>query len=202
MKPLAYRILIKKSRSIWSGFLYTYSCLVYLSQPNCRYSHHLIQTRTVEDACTIFPLFLYEKVTNVNRKQQTFMPATSSYPVDEYGRTPNINSDFIKAVEDNTSLKFSTKNADFDRGVFSPEILLNYIYAICSSQNYRSRFGEFLRLDFPRIPVTSDPDLFWRLSDLGRQLVSLHLLESPQLTHLITRYPVPGDNLVAKGCPK
>jgi hypothetical protein len=32
--------------------------------------------------------------------------------------------------------------------------------------------------------------------------VALHLLESPQLTQLLTRYPVAGDNIVQKGFPK
>jgi hypothetical protein len=32
--------------------------------------------------------------------------------------------------------------------------------------------------------------------------VALHLLESPQLARLITRYPVAGDNFVEKGLPK
>ena len=50
--------------------------------------------------------------------------------------------------------------------------------------------------------ITSNPDLFWRLSLLGGELVSLHLLELPQLAQLITRYPVPGGNLVDKGYPR
>ena len=37
---------------------------------------------------------------------------------------------------------------------------------------------------------------------LGEELVALHLLESPQLTQLLTRYPVAGDNIVEKGFPK
>ncbi|MBE3038252.1 MAG: N-6 DNA methylase, partial [Chloroflexi bacterium] len=49
---------------------------------------------------------------------------------------------------------------------------------------------------------TSNRELFRRLCELGGELVSLHLLEAPQLGKLMTRYPVPGDNRVEKGYPR
>ncbi len=65
------------------------------------------------------------------------------------------------------------------------------------------------------MPLTSDLGLFRALCGLGADLVALHLLEDDYphaswtragepcpLANLITRYPVPGDNVVAKGHPK
>lgn len=85
---------------------------------------------------------------------------------------------------------------------FGPEDIFNYIYAVFHSPTYRQRYAEFLKIDFPRVPMTSSPQLFRRLCILGEELVALHLLESPYLSQLITRYPVVGDNIVEKGFPK
>ena len=66
--------------------------------------------------------------------------------------------------------------------------LLYYLYAILNSPGYRSRYAEFLKIDFPRLPVTGNPDLFRALARLGSELGALHLLESPKLDHFITTY--------------
>jgi REP element-mobilizing transposase RayT len=83
-----------------------------------------------------------------------------------------------------------------------PEDVFHYIYAIFHSPTYRQRYAEFLKIDFPRVPLTSDRELFRRLCALGRELVGLHLLDSPAVSNLITRYPIPGDHPVEKGHPK
>jgi hypothetical protein len=64
------------------------------------------------------------------------------------------------------------------------------------------RYAEFLKSDFPRVPLTSDRELFRSLCGLGAELVALHLLESPKLSKPIARYPVTGANIVEKGFPK
>ena len=35
---------------------------------------------------------------------------------------------------------------------YSPEEILGYIYAILHAPTYRTRYAEFLRIDFPRVP--------------------------------------------------
>jgi len=85
---------------------------------------------------------------------------------------------------------------------FGPEDVFNYTYAVFHSPTYRERYAEFLKIDFPRLPLTADPALFARLCALGAELVGLHLMESPELDHLVTSFPVPGPHLVAKGHPK
>jgi hypothetical protein len=44
---------------------------------------------------------------------------------------------------------------------------------------YRSRYAEFVNIDFPRLPLTGNLELFRALARLGGELVALHLLESP-----------------------
>jgi len=100
-------------------------------------------------------------------------------------------------------------------GTFGPEDVFHYIYAVFHAPTYRERYAEFLKIDFPRVPLTSDLDLFRALCGLGADLVALHLLEDDYahaswtregqpcpLRSPITRYPLPGDNTVAKGHPK
>lgn len=69
-----------------------------------------------------------------------------------------------------------------------PEDIFHYIYAIFHSPGYRSRYAEFLKIDFPRLPLTGNLELFRALARLGGELTALHLLESPKLDHPITEY--------------
>jgi predicted helicase len=70
------------------------------------------------------------------------------------------------------------------------------MYAVFHSPIYRSRYAEFLKMDFPRLPLTSKPQLFRQLCTLGQQLVDLHLMETK--APKITGYPVAGDSNVEK----
>jgi len=72
--------------------------------------------------------------------------------------------------------------------------VFHYAYAVFHSPNYRSRYAEFLKMDFPRLPLTRDVALFRSLCASGKELVALHLME--QLPKLETSYPVAGDNMV------
>lgn len=80
----------------------------------------------------------------------------------------------------------------------SPEDIFNYAYAVFHSPTYRSRYAEFLKIDFPRLPLTSDRSLFKALCEKGAELVALHLMESPALNSLITGYPVAGTDIVER----
>jgi hypothetical protein len=47
------------------------------------------------------------------------------------------------------------------------------------SPTYRERYAEFLKIDFPRVPLTRDRALFAALAAKGAALVDLHLLRLP-----------------------
>ena len=76
----------------------------------------------------------------------------------------------------------------------TPEDIFGYAYAIFHSPEYRSRYAEFLKIDFPRLPLTSDVELFRKLVALGVELVKTHLLER-DLPEICT-YPADGDSVV------
>ncbi|AHH11707.1 N-6 DNA methylase (plasmid) [Borrelia coriaceae] len=60
---------------------------------------------------------------------------------------------------------------------FTPEEILSYIYAVLYSSTYRTRFVEFLKIDFPQIIFVDNIEIFLKLSDLGKRLIDAHLLK-------------------------
>ena len=77
---------------------------------------------------------------------------------------------------------------------FGPEDVFAYIYALFYAPTYRKRYAPFLKIDFPRVPLTSNVALFRALCSLGDRLVSLHLME--QRMYPLSAFPVPGMNTV------
>ena len=80
----------------------------------------------------------------------------------------------------------------------SPEEIFYYIYAVLYSETYRTKYAEFLKIDFPRVPFTKDYKLFKKMSEYGNRLADLHLLKSPELDSPIARFQGKGDNRVKK----
>ena len=70
----------------------------------------------------------------------------------------------------------------------TPDHIFHYIYAVFHSPTYRTRYAEFLKIDFPRLPLTSSLELFRDLARLGGELVALHLVEAPAQQALSARY--------------
>jgi predicted helicase len=111
-------------------------------------------------------------------------------------RRPNLNPEFIKAFSEKLGLNFVEDGKGDLEETFGPEDIFNYAYAVFYSPTYRTRYAEFLKIDFPRLPLTSNKELFKALVAKGGELVSLHLMESPKLNSLITKYPIVGPNQV------
>ncbi|GAA8505691.1 hypothetical protein HpDR57_17280 [Helicobacter pylori] len=51
------------------------------------------------------------------------------------------------------------------------------------SPNYRKRYEDFLKADYPKILFTNNKDLFRALSLLGIELIGLHVLNKESLNH-------------------
>jgi predicted helicase len=73
-----------------------------------------------------------------------------------------------------------------DASIVNGETFFCYIYATLFSPTFRTRYVDFLKRDFPRVPMTNNLSLFRSLAAIGGELVALHLLESPQLDRSIT----------------
>ncbi|MDQ3707395.1 MAG: DNA methyltransferase [Chloroflexota bacterium] len=164
------------------------------------YEFSVTSTRTIIDQCAVGnksagagisylgPLYLYPG----SRDRTLFdNEETSKAPG---GRRPNLNPAFIADVEQCLGMTFSPDGKGDLQTTFGPEDVFHYMYAVFHSPTYRSRYAEFLKIDFPRLPLTSDPGLFRDLAGLGEQLVGLHLMERQAPN--IASYPVRGDNIV------
>jgi predicted helicase len=157
---------------------------------------HILQTANA--SAYLFPLYIKCKDEKLNQK----LLDNPCMPKSKESRIANFNQNLIINLQSNLGLKFVSDGHGDLVATFGPEDIFDYIYAVFHSPTYRQRYAEFLKIDFPRVPLTSDLQLFKKLCILGEELVALHLLESPQLTQLLTRYPVAGDNIVEKGFPK
>ena len=148
---------------------------------------HIFVTRELQDDCF---------VSNRTRERSYHFPLHLRGPEQQRGLQAdlinadgklgsNFSSSFIQAL---------TKAINHA----APEAIFQYIYAVLHSPTYRSRYIEFLKIDFPRIPFPGGLPLFEFLSKLGSDLVALHLLESPKVNIFITSFEGQGDNNIPK----
>jgi predicted helicase len=120
---------------------------------------------------SLFPLYCYSEDFGVSSLGQ---------------RLPNIDAKML----DNLSVHLGSN--------VNPEQLLGYVYSILYSDDYRRDYSEFLTLDFSRMPFTKNRDTFFKLAELGQQLIELHLMRSPELDNPISRFCGKGDSAVTK----
>jgi predicted helicase len=99
-------------------------------------------------------------------------------------RYSNLDPKIVSELAEKLSLRFIPDHELPEAGqdaTFTPLDLLDYIYAVLHSPNYREKYQEFLKIDFPRIPYPEDQETFWKLVKLGGELRSIHLMESFEL---------------------
>jgi predicted helicase len=154
--------------------------------------------------CYLFPLYVYPDEDAATLFDDT---AISPWPEDpNHGdRVPNLSKPFVDDFVGKLGLDFDPhKTGNTSSDSFGPQDVAAYIYSILHSPTYRERYAEFLKIDFPRVPLTSEVDLFWSLVGLGSELIDLHLMEHPKLSETITSFPIPGSNRVKPrgGFPK
>lgn len=120
--------------------------------------------------------------TTLSNKGGSYLFPLYLYPLEtpaDFGneRTQNIDKDFVELLRSTIGLEFVSNGMGDLKVEFGPEDVFHYIYAVLHSPEYRGRYADFLKLDFPHIPLTSNRMLFVDLANLGRRLVSLHLME-------------------------
>jgi predicted helicase len=161
---------------------------------------HTLVTREVANDCAIsttsreanqvFPLYLYPDPT----KKGLFDTNTPSNAPG--GRHPNLSPSFISDITKKLQIQFISDGKGDLQQTFGPEDIFNYMYAVFHSPTYRTRYAEFLKIDFPRLPLTSNTTLFRGLCGLGDRLVKLHLMEKSG--SVLPTYPCEGNNVVEK----
>ncbi len=131
----------------------------------------------------ILPLYLYPE----NNGQQTIGKTTD--------RKPNLKQEIVNEIAKKLGLTYTSEKETIEN-TFAPIDILDYVYAVLHSPNYREKYKEFLKIDFPRVPYPKDKNTFWELVKLGGEIRLIHLLESPKVEDYITTYPKDGDNTI------
>lgn len=139
------------------------------------------------DNANVAPLYLFEEAGSLDLGPQ---------------KTANLNPEILETLSAALGHRFEDGGPGDMTETFGPEDVFHYIYAVLHSPGYRARYADFLKMDFPRIPLPTGRALFAELARLGRELCELHLLESPLLGQTPVSYPVAGDNQVGKTFPK
>jgi len=160
-------------------------------------------------ASALFPLYVYP---SDSKTQGSLLAARE--------KQPNLAPEFVEALSDMLDLPFdpathrsihikdssASSASPAVKQDWNPEDLFCYAYATFHSPTYRQRYAEFLKIDFPRLPLTSNVKLFFKLADLGEELVRLHLMRKSRghvtstcpLDAFITKFPHSGSNEVEK----
>ncbi|MDP2682540.1 MAG: type ISP restriction/modification enzyme [Deltaproteobacteria bacterium] len=158
------------------------------------FNHTFVTNSIIESRVTLsnkgiaflFPLYLYQQ--KDKPKKHSFGSTMMLFePQAEYGvKKPNLSPALIEQLK-----------KDFKKEP-TPEQIFYYIYAILYSNTYRTKYAEFLKIDFPRVPFTSDYKLFVKMGQYGEKLVKLHLLKSSELDKPVARFQGNGTNKIEK----
>ncbi|MDP3010272.1 MAG: type ISP restriction/modification enzyme, partial [Methylococcales bacterium] len=182
-------LVLKRSRLLGGTFHYRHTAIC----------NSLCDINFLADQSFVFPLYLYPETTHQQSTEET------------NHRTPNLNQKLVKQIAENLGLTF-TDEKETTANTFAPIDILDYIYAVLHSPNYRETYKEFLKSDFPRVPYP-DINTFWQLVKLGGELRQLHLLEKStnqglnSSQHSLARssnlglypsYPIDGDNIITR----
>ena len=127
-----------------------------------------------------YPLNIYDEVLSFDIGRRDISSASSK------ASRPNFSAAFLKSFADR--LQLSQERPHGLPAGLTPEDIFHYAYAVFHSPGYRSRYAEFLKIDFPRLPLTGKLELFSALARLGGELAALHLLESPKLAEPIIEF--------------
>lgn len=107
------------------------------------------------------------------------------YSEDGTIKKQNFNEEIVQKIEESLG------------ETIEPQELFDYIYAVLHSPSYRTKYKEFLKIDFPRIPYPESKEEYHRLADLGGQLRRLHLMQDvPAPQH--AKFDNDGSNTVDK----
>jgi len=145
----------------------------------------------VYDTSYFHPLYLYHQAENEairgGAESETSMKR----------REPNLAPQFMQDFSGRLKMDFLPDGRGDLEKTFGAEDVFAYIYGVFHSPTYRTRYAEFLKIDFPRVPLTSNADLFRALCQKGQELVDLHLMRDERLTKPSfwgTSYPVSGKH--------
>lgn len=171
------------------------------------FNHIIVTSNIIESRITLsnkgiaylFPLYLYHQ--KKEKKKNPIIQLMIFEPEESYDIIlPNINKELIKELSSiHKAIFLYPLDSPKKHGrEFGSKKIFYYVYAILYSNIYRSKYAEFLKMDFPRLPFTKNFNLFIKLAELGEKLSDIHLLKFEELNNTIAAFPIEGSNKVEK----
>ena len=155
-----------------------FCCTPYIIDNRAFYSNRGIMS--------LAPLYLYPL--SAGESDDMFDRSGGNRKMQTLTRRPNLAPKFLDGLAKWLRLVFVSDGQSDLKKTFGPEDVFHYAYGVFHSPAYRDRYAQFLKMDFPRLPLTGSLDLFRALARLGGELVALHLLESPTLANPRTEF--------------
>jgi predicted helicase len=134
---------------------------------------------------------------NLYRRGGNYLFPLYLYPSPGTSRSANLAPAFCAEISRRLALRWLSDGRGDLNSTFGPEDVFAYIYALLYAPDYRTRYADFLKIDFPRIPLPRNPDLFRQLCLAGHALARAHLLEQPLSTTLAWASS-PDHNLITR----
>ncbi len=138
--------------------------------------HGIIARFYPDAACVPYfsPLYVYPEKNLFNHTHQ------------DVTKEPNLDPELLKKL----SHAYGT--------LPTPEEIFYYIYGVLYAPTYRAQYAEFLSHDFPRVPLTTNYDVFCQIARYGQQLTKYHLLTSTDLNPPLVKFQGTGENSIEK----
>ncbi|MGB0629503.1 MAG: type ISP restriction/modification enzyme [Alphaproteobacteria bacterium] len=131
------------------------------------------KTYDAYDSNSLFPLYLYPGEQDLDQSRRV-----------------NFDSNLYERLR---KLAKDTHNGEPDEVQ-----AFDYIFGVLHCPEYRETYAEFLKIDFPRIPWPKTSKDFWAVSEKGRALRKLHLIEPASIGDTPYPFKGDGDNVVDK----
>lgn len=204
IRPILYRPFDKRYT------YYTGQTCGFICMPRQKVMHHMLAGPNVGLSTTrateitggwehIFVSNFLIQHHTVSLKEVNYLFPLYTFPTEglkhlDLAREPNLNTKFIQDIGSSLGLEFVSDGSGNLLESFGPDEVFNYIYAVLHSPAYRRRYEDFLKSDFPHIPLIGERALFFALVALGKRLTSLHLMELEEDD--APAFPKIGDNRV------
>jgi len=115
------------------------------------------------DAALVVPTITVHRIFAAQNINKAYLFPLYLYSDDGKEKKPNLKPEFLEELRKRY-------------GDITPEDFLYYAYAVLHDPKYRKRYAEFLKFDFPRIPLY-DKETFKKYKEIGKELVELHLMK-------------------------
>ena len=148
---------------------------------HCFVTSHLSDKASVCDGSYLFPLYKFPADWDYTPAEIAAGKTRSGEPIPlELNMRPEILAKISEAIGE------SVKG----------EEVFDYIYGVLNDKEYRTKYFEFLKIEYPRIPYPKDLAEYQRFVQKGEYLRRLHLMDETLALPPVATFDIAGTNLV------